>query len=253
MSIALQALDPSPGLADRCYDTLLEAIVSGELDARRSHTQESLARRLSVSRQPVMHALQRLRREGLLVGEPNGRGLRVAPVNAAFVQNLFQLREALDALAAAAAAVTPRPELRDPGQALIRAGRQAAARREPASLGKALDAEFAFQDFVYRASHNPLLHDAVRVHWHHSRRVLASLSLGAPAGAPAGKPPSAATPAHPALLAMQSLRRGWPAHQAMLAAIVRGEARVAERLAREHAREAGQAALGMLFHAARHS
>ncbi|MGE0310444.1 MAG: GntR family transcriptional regulator [Lautropia sp.] len=247
MSTPLTPLDPAPGLADRCYEMLLGAIVDGELDARRHHTQESLARRLGVSRQPVMHALQRLRREGLMVGEANGRGLRVAPINAAFVQNLYQVREALDALAATAAAVTPRPELREPGQALIRAGRQAAARREPAGLAAALEAEFAFHAFVYRASHNPLLIDAVRVHWHHSRRIVSSLALGA---APHG---AAGAPAQPAMLASQMLRRGWSGHQSLLAAIVKGEVRTADRLAREHAREAAQATLAMLFDGARRS
>lgn len=270
MPTPLKMLEPAPDLSDRCYDSLLAAILAGELDARRSHTQDSLATRLGVSRQPVMHALQRLRREGLLVAEDNGRGLRIAPINAAFIQNLYQLREALDALAATAAAVTPRPELRDPGGALIRAGREAARRRDPAALTAALDGAFTFQAFVYRASHNPLLIDVVTVYWHHCRRVFNSLStpVDAPLATARANPRSVAravpsgpvqvtdiaapAPAGPSL-AIQALRRGWTRHRALLAAIVNGDPRAAERVAREHARDEARAALEMLFLAARRS
>ena len=264
MSSPLKALDPAPGLSDRCYESLLAAILAGELDARRTHTQESLAARLGVSRQPVMHALQRLRREGLLVAEDNGRGLRIAPINAAFIQNLYQLREALDALAASAAAATPRPELRDTGATLIRAGREAARRRDPGALAAALDAAKAFQMFIYRASHNPLLIDAVSVNQHHCRRIFVSLSpaIRTPARPARTKPSADARTTHASgqqaadgatqgpSLAIQALRRGWTRQRALLAAIVNGDLRAAERAAREHARDEGQAALAMLFHAA---
>ena len=57
-----------------------------------------------MSRQPVLQALQILRRQGLIVDEDNRRGIRVAPLDATFIQNLYQVRGVLDSLAARAAA-----------------------------------------------------------------------------------------------------------------------------------------------------
>jgi len=50
---------------------------------------------LGVSRQPVSHALQILKRRGLLI-EHGRRGLMVAPVDAGRIRDLYQVREALE-------------------------------------------------------------------------------------------------------------------------------------------------------------
>ena len=79
---------------------------------------------------------------------------------------VYQVRGVLDSLAARAAAATPRPELKEPGAELIRAGRAAAARRDLVALVRA---DLDFHEFIYDASHNPLLAQTVAVHWHHTR------------------------------------------------------------------------------------
>ena len=217
----LRALETTPDLVQRCYESLLEAICSAQLPADRKYTQEQLAVWLGVSRQPVLQALQILRRQGLIVDEDNRRGIRVAPLDATFIRNLYQVRGVLDALAARAAAATPRPELRDAGAELIRNGRAAAARRD---LGALVRADLDFHEFIYRASHNPLLAQTVAVHWHHTRRLMA---------------------VH--LRQTMSFRSIWAEHQAILAAVVKGDARTAERLSREHADNACQLMLRLLF------
>ena len=127
----------------------------------------------------------------------------------------------LDGLAAQAAASMPRPELKEPGAALIRAGRAAAARRD---LGALVRADLDFHDFIYRASHNPLLAQTVAVHWHHTRRLMAVY-----------------------LRQTMSFRSIWSEHPAILAAIVTGDATTADRLSREHADNACQLMLKLLF------
>ena len=72
-------------------------------------TQESVAEMLGVSRQPVSHALQVSKRRGLLI-EHGKRGLMVAPVEAQRMRDLYQVREALDGMAADLAARRVRPE-----------------------------------------------------------------------------------------------------------------------------------------------
>ncbi len=204
----LSALDAAPALVERTYRALLDAIVAGEIAPGERHTQEALAERLGVSRQPVLQALLLLRSQGLVKDEPNRRGVEVVPLTAAFVQHLYGVRGALDALAARSAAYRPRPELREPGAALIRAGRAAAAAGE---LRAMVDADVAFHRFLYDAAHNPVLVETAEVHWLHTRRAMATY-----------------------LRQTVSLRAVWNEHLAILNAVVRGDARLAERLAHEH-------------------
>ena len=137
------------------------------------------------------------------------------------MQHLYLVRGALDALAARSAAYRPRPELREPGMALIRAGR--ASSRAGTTLAM-IDADLAFHRFIYEAAHNPLLTDTARIHWLHTRRAM-GIYLGQPV----------------------SVRTVWAEHQAILSAVVRGEARMAERLAREHCEASAQIILRHLF------
>lgn len=220
-AVRLRALESTPDLVERCYESLLEAICSAQMPADRKYTQEQIAAWLGVSRQPVLQALQILRRQGLIVDEDNRRGIRVAPLDAIFVRNLYQVRGTLDALAARAAASIPRPELKEPGATLIRVGRAAAARRDLPALVRA---DLDFHEFIYCASHNPLLAQTVAAHWHHTRRLMA---------------------VH--LRQTMSFRSIWAEHQAMLMAIVNGDAPSAERLSREHADNACGMMLKLLF------
>ena len=60
----MRAFLPEPDLSERIHDAVLEAICSGELKAGTRLTQEELAQRFGVSRQPVLQAMMLLRREG---------------------------------------------------------------------------------------------------------------------------------------------------------------------------------------------
>lgn len=218
----LPALDAAPALVERTYRALLDAIVSGELAPGERHTQDALAERLGVSRQPVLQALLLLRSQGLVKDEPNRRGVEVAALTPTFVQHLYGVRGALDALAARSAAYRPRPELREPGAALIRAGRAAAAAGD---LPGMVEADVAFHRFLYEAAHNPVLAETAEVHWHHTRRAMATYLRQGP-----------------------SLRTVWNEHLAILNAVVRGDARLAERLAREHCEASALSMARLAFH-----
>ena len=196
-------------MVDRVYEALLDAICSGRWAPGERLTQEAAAERLGVSRQPVLQAFRVLQRQGLIVDTPNKKGVRIAPLDIDFLTQLYAVRGALDGLAAQCAASTPRPELRVPGQALLRAGRTAIRSGEIAAL---VDADLAFHQFIYNASGNPLLAQTATVHWHHTRRAMAAF-LRLPA----------------------SLRQVWDEHEHMLDAIVAGDSAQAEQLAREHA------------------
>jgi len=107
MTAHLVKLQPAPDLVDQVYRALLDAISSGSLAPGDRLTQEDIAERLAVSRQPVLQALRLLKRDGLVQDAP-GRGLLVTPLDPAWIAQIYEVRGALDALAARLAAGPPR-------------------------------------------------------------------------------------------------------------------------------------------------
>ena len=83
-------------------------IVSGALRFGERITMEALAGRYGVSHMPVREALRELQGEGLVLIEPN-RGARVRSIDSSFVENLFEIRTALEVMMVrrAAARCTP--------------------------------------------------------------------------------------------------------------------------------------------------
>jgi DNA-binding GntR family transcriptional regulator len=84
-------------------------IIVGALQFGDRITIDALATRYGVSHMPVREALRELQGEGLVVIEPN-RGARVRTVDTRFVENLFEIRTALEVMMVRRAAVrcTPR-------------------------------------------------------------------------------------------------------------------------------------------------
>src|SRR6478735_9609360 len=124
MTAHLVKLESAPDLVDQVYRSLLDAISDGSLAPGERITQEDIAQRLAVSRQPVLQALRLLKKDGFVLDAP-GRGVLVAPLDAHWISKVYQVRGALDALAARLAAqqrfrIDPR---------LIEQGRKAARGR----------------------------------------------------------------------------------------------------------------------------
>jgi DNA-binding GntR family transcriptional regulator len=85
-------------LAERAYRTLLDAIVTGELEPGRRLRDQDLAAQLGVSRTPVREALRRLEDDGLVESERNAF-TRVAPVRPDRIADAFPVVAALQGLA----------------------------------------------------------------------------------------------------------------------------------------------------------
>ena len=104
---SLQPLRRGLSLRERIHDRLRAAIISGELAPGSPVIEAELATRLGASRTPVREALRRLEAEGLL--EPRGlRGSVVRELRSDEVDCVFEIREALESLAARRAARTIR-------------------------------------------------------------------------------------------------------------------------------------------------
>lgn len=204
----MQRLTVQPQLAEQAYDAILDAICSGQFAPGERLTQEQLAATLDVSRQPILQALVLLKKQGF-VHETGRRGLIVAPLDPDFVQRLYEVRSALDALACRTAAQRQPGEARRRGPALVEAGRAAARSR---SVARMIAADMAFHLFLYDLSGNPLIAETASLHWQHIRRVMGTY-----------------------LLRVDAPESIWDEHEAILAAVAAGDAGQAERLAREHA------------------
>lgn len=214
----LAQLELRPALIDQVHDRLLAAIIDGSLAPGRRLTQEELAEMLGVSRQPVSHAIQVLRRRGLFV-DAGKRGIAVAPIDARRILDLYQVREALDGLAAELAAARFRAgELIADDAAEAVAHLERGARLATAgSMGGLVDADVAFHSAIHDLSGNTAIAETVAEQWPHFRR---SIQL---------------------VLEVGDVReRVWQEHAAILSAIVAGDARRAGRLARDHTARAGE-------------
>ncbi len=206
-------LSKIPGRTDyveAVYKSLIDAISAGTLAPGERITQEDLAEQLNVSRSPVLQALRLLKKDGLLEEAP-GRGLVVARLDLARIGHLYQVRGALEALAARLAAGR---NVKLP-QSLIEAGRRAAAGSD---INAMIEADMAFHRAIYEASGNPCILDTQTLNWVHLRRVMG------------------------AVLQRSAGRAGiWDEHAAILNAINEGNAELAATLSQQHADRAGAA------------
>jgi DNA-binding GntR family transcriptional regulator len=201
-----------PALTERVRDAILGAIVDGTFRTGDRLAQEDLAQRLGVSRQPVSHALNVLKEQGILI-ELGRKGLTVAPIEAERLGQLYAVRGRMDALAAGLAAQrvkagdAPASILREI-EALI--GEQT----DPACAGdfaRRVEADVAFHIAIYRLSGNPVIDEMARPQWIHFRRSMQAVLEQPGAHAPV-----------------------WRQHKAIFKAIRSGDASTAERLALEH-------------------
>jgi DNA-binding GntR family transcriptional regulator len=213
----MQSLDPQPALIDRAYEQLVEAIADGTLAPGQRIRQEELGRLLGVSRQPVSHALQLLKKQKLV--EENGRrGLIVSAIDATTVRELYEVRGALDGLAARLAAERINRLVVD--MQWLRAAEQALsvglALGPDAPVLAYIQADVAFHSALYRLTGNRAIEDTVAAQWPHLKR-----SMGAVLDDVGQRP------------------RVWSEHREILRLVLAGDAGGAERAARDHTDRAG--------------
>jgi len=136
-----------------------ELIITGELAAGEQLRQRDLAQRFGVSQTPVREAMRRLESEGLLLCDTH-RGFTVMSPEDGPVEENFQIRAALESLAASLAAAKI-----DAGGiarlADLNARMRALGEDDPAYAD--LNREFHFS--VYEYSRSPLLLSLMRLLW----------------------------------------------------------------------------------------
>ena len=131
-------------------DNIRQAIVSGQFPAGMRLMELQLAEEMGVSRTPVREAIRKMELEGLVVMIPR-RGAYVADISIQDINEVYQIRTALDVLAAGLAAERISDEEVKEMQVLLDADIPLIdARNYP----KIIENDTAFHDVIYRASRN---------------------------------------------------------------------------------------------------
>ncbi len=221
MASHLIKIESTPDLVEQVYRSLLDAISDGSMAPGTRIMQEDIAAQLAVSRQPVLQALRLLKKDGFVLDAP-GRGVLVAPLDVTGLAQIYQVRSALDALAARLAA-RGRSAI-DP--CLIDQGRKATRGTNVKAM---MAADEAFHAAIYAASGNPLIALSAQQHWHHIRRAMG------------------------AVLQVSTIRESvWDEHAAIADAILQGDEDLAETLIRQHGEDAARNLASLLTSALTH-
>jgi DNA-binding GntR family transcriptional regulator len=206
---------PRSTLSSMAYGELRQAILNGRLAPGVHVSVRPLCEEFGLSATPVKAALTALEREGFLVLHPH-RGFFVPEVDREDMQELYELREVLDGIAARRAAALPaRDELVARLSALLE--RQTAEVHANDLTGYSdLDVQF-HQEILVAAGNGRLQHVA--------ENMIGQLRLG--------RATSARVPGRPMAALVE--------HGEIIAAIAAGQQHQAERLARRHVRKSANA------------
>lgn len=126
-------------VGEKAYRLLREALLRGQIPDGTRINELELARAWNISRTPIRDALRRLEAEGLVQAVPR-RGVVVPALGLGELDELYELREILEARAARRAAERLDPPLRARLNVLIREF-GAAVKRDDAERAAALDAD----------------------------------------------------------------------------------------------------------------
>ena len=140
-------------LRDVVFNTLREAILKGELKPGERLMELQLAAKLGVSRTPIREAIRMLEQEGLAVTIPR-KGAEVARMTEKDMEDVLEIREALDELAAKIACTRMTEDqlkqLETIKEPFVESTRSHDVKR-------IAEADVSFHDVIYEATGNPKL------------------------------------------------------------------------------------------------
>jgi DNA-binding GntR family transcriptional regulator len=155
-----------PGLlADRVFDAIHAAIMSGELPAGTQLKVRDLAEQVGTSVMPVREAIRRLEESGLAVREPH-KGAVVKSLTMAELVQIYEVRTLLEVEAArlGGSAVTD-----EDCRAMLRSCDQLERAVEDGDIIDALDHDEELLGILYTASGNQVLVESIRGLWQRCR------------------------------------------------------------------------------------
>ena len=140
-------------LRDVVFNTLREAILKGDLKPGERLMELQLASKLGVSRTPIREAIRMLEQEGLAVTTPR-KGAEVAKMTLKVMEDVLEIRDALDELAVRIACQKISDEqlrqLEDMKELFEKS-------TQTGNVKKIAEADVTFHDVIYEATGNPKL------------------------------------------------------------------------------------------------
>jgi len=146
-------LDAYKPLREVVSETLRQAIKDGTLKPGERLMEIQLADELGVSRTPIREAIRKLELEGFVVMVPR-RGTYVADISLKDVAQVFEIRSALEELAAGLAAERITPDELEYLERILVEINEFIDKNE---FDKIVDADVRFHDVLYHASRNTRL------------------------------------------------------------------------------------------------
>jgi len=205
---------------DAVYKTLQDSIVDGTLSPGERLVEKDLTEKFGVSKTPVREALARLKQDGLIEGTLY-QGVSVIRISRKDVVEIYDLREALEGMAAGKVAERITPDRAERLRSLIQLSEEC-VRKGAAAEYAHLDMEF--HNLLRTFSENERLCYMMRSLDYQSR-ILLKTSLNLPKRGPE-----------------VSLNE----HKKIVEAILVHDTSVAEQMAREHVKNASRAVLDWL-------
>ena len=209
-------LDNYKPLREVVFDVLRNAITSGLLQPGERLMENQLAEQLRVSRTPVREAIRKLEQEGFVVMAPR-RGTYVADISIRDINEVFEIRSALEVLAAGLAAERiGEDDLEHLERLLVEIGEYI----EKGDTAKIVEADCRFHDILYGATNNKTL-AAIISNLREKLTVFRTISYGYPGRA----------------------KRSLEEHRRIVEALARRNPTIAQQLARKHIDNAEQTLL----------
>ncbi|MBF7082675.1 GntR family transcriptional regulator [Desulfallas sp. Bu1-1] len=159
-------LDNYKPLREIVFETLREAIIQGRLKPGERLMEIQLAEEMGVSRTPVREAIRKLELEGFVVMIPR-KGAYVAGISIKDIVDVFEVRAALEALAAGLAAERATPEeLEEMERAVL----QIYEVSNGQNLDTLVERDTSFHELIYKASRNQRLVQIITLLKEHFQR-----------------------------------------------------------------------------------
>lgn len=212
-------LDTYKPLREIVFETIREAIISGRLPPGERLMEMQLADDLGVSRTPVREAIRKLELEGFVVMIPR-KGAYVSGLSFKEIADVYEIRGALEGLAAALAAErATEQEIEDMERLLVKI----AACIEEGKMDRIIELDSDFHNSLYKASHNQRLVQMISLLLEQIQRYRVT------------------TLSHPG-----RARAALEEHRSILEAIAKRNVKRAQELARDHVESAEKSFLDVI-------
>jgi DNA-binding GntR family transcriptional regulator len=142
-------------LSTKVYSALKEMIANHRFQPGARLNVEKISKELEVSRTPVWEAVRRLQQEGLLEDIPY-RGVFMVEMTLEKAFDLYQVREALEGLAARLAALSPNEKVLEKMTQTLQIQMKAIENGDLLGYSRS---DFEFHSLIHRMSHNAILQE----------------------------------------------------------------------------------------------